>query len=128
MATGVRDAQLDLPIPERRAGERHGSALLDRVLSALRDALPLTILAVAVVGVPVLVFEPQGLPRLRALERDVDQVEAENRALEREIVRLRLQNRLLKDDLNTAEHVARSELGLVRKNEIVFQIPKTQTP
>jgi len=121
MATHVHDAQLDLPLGDRRAPKRSASALLSRLLSALRDALPLTILAMAVVFVPVLIFEPQGLPRLRALERDVDQVEAENRAVEREIVRLRLQNRLLKDDLGTAEHVARSEFGLIRKNEIVFQ-------
>jgi cell division protein FtsB len=95
-----------------------------RMSSALRDALPLGILAVAVVGVPVLVFEPQGLPRLRSLERDLEQVEAENRSAEREIARLRNQVKLLKDDLATVEKVARQELGLVRKSEIVLQLPK----
>src|SRR5579859_6433833 len=95
---------------DRRSADRH-VALWSRIASATRDALPLLILAVAVVGVPVLVFEPQGLPRLRSLERDLDQVEAENRALEREIGRLRVQNTLLKDDLATVERVARQELG-----------------
>jgi cell division protein FtsB len=94
---------------------------------ALRDALPLVILAIAVVFVPVLVFEPQGLPRLRALERDLDQVEAENRAAEREIARLRTQVKLLKDDLSSIEKVARTELGLVRKSEIVLQL-STKSP
>jgi cell division protein FtsB len=108
---------------ERRGTDRRG-ALWSRILSATRDALPLFILAIAVVGVPVLVFEPQGLPRLRSLERDLDQVEAENRAVEREIGRLRVQNTLLKDDLATVERVARQELGLVRKSEIVLQLPK----
>ena len=110
-------------VQARRAGDRRG-ALWSRLLSAARDALPLLILAVAVVGVPVLVFEPQGLPRLRSLERDLDQVDAESRALEREIARLRVQNALLKDDLATIERVARQELGLVRKSEIVLQLPK----
>lgn len=98
------------------------SILFARLTAAGRDALPLLILGVAIIGVPVLVFEPQGLPRLRALERDVEQVEAENRALEREIARLRGQVRLLKDDLGAVEHVARTEYGLIRKSEIVLQL------
>lgn len=106
------------------SGASRTGALWSRIVSAARDALPLVILAVALIGVPVLVFEPQGLPRLRSLERDLDQVEAENRALEREIARLRVQNTLLKDDLATVERVARQELGLVRKSEIVLQLPK----
>jgi cell division protein FtsB len=120
--------------PERRAEDRAGrasveragarEALLSRISAVARDALPLGILAIAVIGVPVLVFEPQGLPRLRGLERDLEQVEAENRAAEREIARLRVQVKLLKDDLAAIEKVARTELGLVRKSEIVLQIPK----
>jgi cell division protein FtsB len=112
--------------PGRRAGEVARERLWARMQSAARDVLPLLILAVAVVGVPVLVFEPQGLPRLRSLERDLEQVEAENRGAEREIARLRTQVKLLKDDLSTVEKVARQELGLVRKSEIVFQLPKAQ--
>lgn len=110
--------------PERRRDTTARTRLWERVSSAARDALPLGILAIAVVGVPVLVFEPQGLPRLRSLERDLEQVEAENRSAEREIARLRNQVKLLKDDLATVEKVARQELGLVRKSEIVLQLPK----
>jgi cell division protein FtsB len=117
--------QLPLPFVGEKRTRGDGSApLATRIASALRDALPLVILATAVVGVPVLVLEPQGLPRLRSLERDLEQVENENRALEREIIRLRTQVKLLKDDLGTVEHVARTELGLVRKSEIVLQLPK----
>lgn len=116
------------PVNEPRIERRNGAreARWARMQSAARDILPLLILAVAVVGVPVLVFEPQGLPRLRSLERDLEQVEAENRAAEREIARLRTQVKLLKDDLSSVEKVARQELGLVRKSEIVFQLPKSQ--
>lgn len=99
--------------------------LFSRMSAAARDVLPLAILAVAIIGVPVLVFEPQGLPRLRSLERDLEQVEAENAAAEREITRLRNQVKLLKDDLATVEKVARQELGLIRKSEIVLQLPRS---
>lgn len=109
------------PREDRRSGVAR-QRMWSRIASAGRDLLPLGILAIAVVGVPVLVLEPQGLPRLRALERDLEQVDAENRALEREIGRLRTQVRLLKDDLATIEKVARTELGLVRKSEIVLQV------
>lgn len=114
------------PLGDRREpGVNARARLFERVTNVARDVLPLAILAVAVVGVPVLVFEPQGLPRLRSLERDLEQVEAENRAAEREIARLRSNVKLLKDDLATAEKVARQELGLVRKSEIVLQMPKS---
>ena len=117
-----------LPLPFERDRRTGSPPLRTRLVSALRDALPLGILAVAVIGVPVLVLEPQGLPRLRSLERDLEQVENENRAVEREIVRLRSQVHLLKDDLETVEKVARTELGLVRRSEIVLQLPKPATP
>jgi len=106
----------------KRASDREAAPLSARLGSALRDAMPLAILACAVVCVPVLVLEPQGLPRLRALERDVEQVEAENRSLEREITRLRGQVKRLKDDLSAIEQVSRQELGLVRKSEIILQL------
>ncbi len=114
-----------------RRGERgpdRTAQLYERFSTIARDALPIGILAVAVVFVPVFIFEPQGLPRLRALERDLEQVDAENRAAEREIARLRTQVKLLKDDLQTVEKVARQELGLVRKSEIVLQLPKAPSP
>jgi len=120
----LRGAGAVVQVPAERRGDAH-SRLFARISSVARDVLPLAILAVAVVGVPVLVFEPQGLPRLRSLERDLEQVEAENRAAEREIARLRTNVRLLKDDLATVEKVARQELGLVRKSEIVLQLPKS---
>lgn len=120
MAAPASRAQL--PLPFERDRRKAVAPLSSRVGAAVRDVLPLVILAIAVIFVPVLVFEPQGLPRLRGLERDLEQVDNENRSLEREITRLRVQVKLLKDDLGTVEHVARSELGLVRKSEIVLQL------
>ncbi len=115
------------PGSREQTGERRDPSrgrLAARMTTVLRDALPLAILAIAMVGAPVLIFEPHGLPRLRSLERDLEQVEAENRAMERDIGRMRVQVRMLKDDLSAVEKVARTELGLVRKSEIVFQLPR----
>lgn len=128
-------AEVNDPTPRRRgsradrasdrgADPRANAALRTRVGAALRDVLPLLALASAIVGVPVLVFEPQGLPRLRALERELEQVDSENHAIELEIVRLRAQVHALKDDAAATEKVARRELGLVRRSEIVLQLPK----
>jgi cell division protein FtsB len=92
---------------------------------ALQRALPIGILALAAVGAPMLIFEPQGLPRMRTLEQSLAQVEADNGDLKRDIGTLRVEVQQLKDDPAAVERIARSQLGLVRKNEIVFQFGKS---
>ncbi len=86
-------------------------------------ALPLAVLVVAVVGAPVMIFSPQGLPRLRVLERELGQVEDENAELMREIEALRGRVARLRDDPTAVERIARDNLGLVRQTEVVFQFP-----
>lgn len=90
----------------------------------VQRTLPIAILTLAVVTVPVLVLSPEGLPRLRGLQRELDQVESENDELARDVVRLRVDVRRLRDDPAAVERIARDELGMVRRNEIVFQFPK----
>jgi len=85
--------------------------------------LPLAILALAAVGAPVMVFSPEGLPRLRTLQKEMAQVRAENAELTRNIEQLQDKVRLLKEDPRTVERLARDELGLVRNTEVVFQFP-----
>jgi cell division protein FtsB len=92
--------------------------------SAVQRALPIGILALALVGAPVLIFEPQGLPRMRTLEQELARVESENADLRRDIGTLRVEVRQLRDDPAAVERIARNQLGLVRKNEIVFQFGK----
>jgi cell division protein FtsB len=75
----------------------------------------------AVIAVPLLVLEPEGLPRLHGLERELDDVTTENQELRRSIERLRIEVRHLREDPAAVERIARSELGMVRKSEIVFQ-------
>jgi cell division protein FtsB len=90
----------------------------------LQRTLPIAMLTLALVAVPVLVLEPAGLPRLQSLEKELAQVDAENDDLHREIERLRVEVRELRDDPAAVERIARGELGMVRKSEIVFQFAK----
>jgi cell division protein FtsB len=79
------------------------------------------ILAVAVIAVPILVFAPDGLPRMRSLEKELASVNAENADLRRDITKLRAEVKQLRDDPSAVERIARDQLGLVRKSEVVFQ-------
>lgn len=83
--------------------------------------LPLAILVVALVGAPVLIFSPQGLPRLRSLQKELADVEEENADLHREIDALHGRVARLRDDPGAVERIARDNLGLVRQSEVVFQ-------
>lgn len=84
-------------------------------------AVPLGLLLLAVVSVPVLVLAPSGVPRLERLGREQAQVEDEIAKLRQEIRRLRAEARSIKRDPAAVERVARDELGLVRRTEMVFQ-------
>src|SRR5579884_3678642 len=53
--------------------------------------LPIAMLSLSLIAVPVLVLEPQGLPRLRGLQKELDDVNAENEELRRDVARLRVQ-------------------------------------
>ena len=83
--------------------------------------LPVAILVVAVVGAPVLIFSPQGLPRLRGLEKELADVDDENADLRRDIDALHGRVARLRDDPGAVERIARDNLGLVRQTEVVFQ-------
>lgn len=87
----------------------------------LQKTLPIAMLSLALVAVPVLILEPEGLPRLHALNKELDQVETENDELRRDIGKLRVEVSELRDDPAAVERIARDELGMVRKSEVVFQ-------
>ncbi|MBK9263415.1 MAG: septum formation initiator family protein [Polyangiaceae bacterium] len=92
----------------------------------LERVLPLAILVVAVVGAPVMIFSPEGLPRLRGLERELAQVEEESAELGREIEALRGRVQRLRDDPTAVERIARDNLGMLRQTEVVFQFPASR--
>jgi cell division protein FtsB len=81
-------------------------------------------LSLALIAVPVLILEPEGLPRLRGLDTELAHVNTENDELSRDIARLRGEVRLLRDDPAAIERIARYDLGMVRKSEVVFQFGK----
>jgi cell division protein FtsB len=87
----------------------------------IQRTVPIAMLALALVAVPVLVLEPEGLPRLRTLQKELDEVNAENDELRREVGHLRVEVKQLRDDPAAIERIARDELGMVRKSEVVFQ-------
>ncbi len=87
----------------------------------LERALPLSILALALVAVPVLMFSPAGLSRLTSLTAERDRADEEISRLSKDIESLRAEVRRIKTDPTAVERAARDELGLVRQTEIVFQ-------
>ena len=94
---------------------------MSRPADVLQRTLPIAMLVLALVAVPLLVLEPAGLPRLRALQKELDEVHADNDGLRRDIARLRVEVRELKDDPAAIERIARQQLGMIRKSEVVFQ-------
>lgn len=86
--------------------------------------LPLAVLTVSLIAVPVLVLEPQGMPRMRGLDKELRSVEAENAELRRDVARLRTEVKELRENPAAVERIAREQLGLVRKNEVIFQFDK----
>ncbi len=63
---------------------------------------------------------------MRNLQRELDQAHEENAQLTRDVDRLRAEVQGLRDDPKAVEKIARDELGLLRKSEIVFQFGKAQ--
>lgn len=100
----------------------HGTApRMARTTQIIERALPVAALVVALVGAPILIFSPQGLPRLRGLQKELADVDDENADLRRDIDSLRGRVIRLRDDPGAVERIARDNLGLVRQNEVVFQ-------
>jgi cell division protein FtsB len=89
----------------------------------VEQLLPITLLGVALLGAPVLIFSREGLPRLQAVQKELEMVDQENAQLRREIEVLRGTVTRLRDDPAAIEQLARAQLGLVRQSEVVFQLP-----
>jgi cell division protein FtsB len=90
--------------------------------------LPIAMLTLALVSVPILILEPQGLPRLKSLERELTDVTTENDELKRDVAKLHVEVKELRDNPAAVERIARDQLGLVRKSEVVFQFGKPKQP
>jgi cell division protein FtsB len=90
----------------------------------LLRGLPLAVLAVSLISVPILLLEPQGLPRMRSLETELSGVQTENAELRRDVGKLRTEVKELRENPTAVERIGREQLGLVRKSEVVFQFER----
>jgi cell division protein FtsB len=84
----------------------------------------MAILGISLIAVPVMILGPDGLPRTRALETELSGIRNDNAELRRDITHLRAEVRALREDPASIERIARDQLGMVRKSEVVFQFPK----
>jgi cell division protein FtsB len=85
--------------------------------------VPLALLVFTAVAVPLRLLDGQCIPRYLELRTQIERVTNSNAHLEREIAALKQETELLKNDPRALERLARDELGMVRKGEIVFQFP-----
>ncbi len=101
------------------------------IVSTVRErvalAVPTTILVLAVVGVPVMVLGSEGLPRHRRLQAQLDAQRDENRRLARDVNHLEAELDAFNRDPRARERAVREELGWVRPDEIVVEVPNRDT-
>ena len=83
--------------------------------------LPLALLLFAIVFVPLRILDEQGLPRYRKLRAELEQTRQESARLRREVVSLEERVTRLRQDPAALERLARDEIGMLRRDEIVFQ-------
>lgn len=79
-------------------------------------------LAIGLGYLPYKAYGPQGMGKALRLEHDLDTLTRRNRELRRENQVLRRRIKQLNDDRAVIEKVAREELGMVRPEDIVFQL------
>lgn len=83
--------------------------------------VPAGVLALAVAWVPWMLWSPAGMDRLETLGQEKRRLGGEIQQLAREIERLRVRAHEIKTSPRSVERVARDELGLVRRTELVVQ-------
>lgn len=83
--------------------------------------LPLALLLFAIVFVPLRILDEQGLPRYRKLRAELLQTRQESSRLRREVVALEEHVGRLRQDPTALERIARDEIGMLRRDELVFQ-------
>ena len=86
-------------------------------------AVPSALLVSALIGVPVMVLGPNGLPRHRRLAAQLHAQLEENRRLARQVLQLQAELDALEHDPRARERAVREELGWVRPDEIVVEVP-----
>lgn len=83
--------------------------------------MPFGLLVYAMVSVPLRILSEEGLPRYRRLSEQLTRMTSENLTLKHDIERLRHEVDALRHDPELIEQIARDELGLVAKDEVLFE-------
>ena len=110
------------PAPtERGDGER---SRYTASFAAAAWLLPFGLLCFAVIAVPMLILDEQGLPRYEELRDELRETRAENHELRRGVRSLQREVSTLRTDTEAVERIARDELGMVRQDELIFQFDR----
>jgi cell division protein FtsB len=94
---------------------------MDSLIRFVRVALPVCLLLLAAIFVPMKVFDPRGLDRVKKLERELEDLEETNAKIRRENDAFQLQIKSFHSNPNYIEKIARDELGMVGSDEVIYQ-------
>ena len=78
--------------------------------------------------VALIVLSQSGIVKKKQLETELSELVASNKKLEEENRALQEEILLLKNNMKYIEELARKELGLVKKGEVVYQLKKEKGP
>ena len=93
-------------------------ALGFRASDLWQRALPTALLGLALVGVPVLIFAPEGLPRMNTLSSELSTIQAENDDTRRQIGALRDEVTRLRDEPRSgSDTMTPEQMGETRTHE-----------
>ncbi len=87
-----------------------------------RRRIKLIIFLIFCLTVGWILFSPQGTIRYFKLRQEINTVREENRRLREENKNIRRELDRLKNDPAYLEEVARKKFGLIKKNEIIFDL------
>ena len=96
---------------------------MSRAGRAMAWMLPFGLLVLSIVSVPLAILDEEGLPRYRALRSELAEVRRVDYRLRRDVEQLQREVTRLRSDPQEIERIARDELGMVRRDEILFQFP-----
>jgi cell division protein FtsB len=89
----------------------------------LRTGLLVTLLLLSAVVVPLKILDGKGIDRVERLRAELSEIEDANRQLRHENDALRADIHAFHANPDYVEKVARDELGMVGKDEVIYQFP-----
>ncbi|MEE3201992.1 MAG: septum formation initiator family protein [Acidobacteriota bacterium] len=107
-------------MPAHNGSKKRKPRTADRTRRPSRRALLFLLLFISTALVANAIIGERGLIATRAAERDAMALAADIETIQSENNRLRAQAKGLRDDPNAIESVARDELGLMRKGELLI--------